>query len=384
MPPLLFPSRSAGRAVASDIALLCVALLMCEIVLRVLAPQPVHRLLRDVYQVRDLGFRYRPGAKTVCNNGFGDHEFSVNRWQARDREYGPKQPAEWRLLFVGDSFSENQALEVGEIYPNVLEANLASSHPTSTYSIVNAGMAGWDLWVYRAYLEEMLPQIQPDVVVIAMGAATDMVRDYQSPPRQKFVLWAGLPIPAKASLLSRTAWAAWFWNEMLEEHAHSYVFLRRLFYYPGLWMGLTKAPTFSPLVTDPSLAEAVSAPTRTLLHSFKTLCEGAGARFAILNVPRIYEVDREVAHLKIEMERRDPIAFDLRRPARLLREITTSLDIPMFDPAALLAESTEPTYFPEFEHWNASGNRIVAAMLQRSLHEAGLLEPGAPPTVSLR
>ena len=373
MPPHLFPSRSVVQAVASDIALLCVALLICEVALRLFAPQPVHRLLRNVYQVRATGFRYRPEARTICNNGFGNHEFSVNRWQARDREYGPKQPGEWRILFVGDSFSENQALDVDQIYPNVLETSLARSNPSRTYSVVNAGMAGWDLWAYRAYLEEMLPRIQPDVVVIAMGAATDMVRGYQSPPRRKFILRAGLPVPKNASLLSQVAWAAWFCNEMLEEHVHAYVFLRRLFYYPGLWTGITKAPTFSPLVTDPDLVEKVSSPTQSLLRSFKNLCERAGARFAILNVPRIYEVDTEEARWKIEIERRDPIGFDLRRPANLLREITTSLDIPMFDPTALLAESTEPTYFPEFEHWNATGNRIVAAGLDRFLEKTGLL-----------
>lgn len=369
----VFPSRSLVQAVANDIALLCVALLICEVALRFFAPQPLHHLLRNVYELRETGFRYRPGAKTICNNGFGDHEFAINRWQARDRDYGPKQPGEWRILFVGDSFSENQALDVSQIYPNVLEENLARSNPNRNYSVVNAGMAGWDLWAYRDYLEEKLPEIRPDVVVIAMGAATDMVRRYQSPPRRTFVLRAGLPVPANASLVSRIAWAAWFSNEMLKDHVHAYVFVRRIFYYPGLWTGLTKAPTFSPLVTDPAMAGKVLEPTRAILRTFKTLCARSGAKFAILDVPRIYEVEADVARWKSEIERCDPVGFDLRRPARLLQEITTSLDIPMFDPTALLAASSEPTYFPEFEHWNAAANQIVAEGLYHFLRDTSLL-----------
>lgn len=368
------PVPSVVRAVAVDFALLAVTVLVIEVVLRLVAPQSLHHQLRNVYEVSEEGFRYRPGAETVCNNGFGDHRFAINAWGARDREYGPKQPGEWRLLVVGDSFSENQALEVDQIYPNVLEARLAAEHgPGPPTSVVNAGMAGWGVWTYHDYLEEMLPRIQPDVVVLAIGAAGDLVTNADHPPAVLFTLRAGLPVRAGSSTAARIKWGLWYANELLEERSHAYVAFRRLTYYPGLWLGITKVPRFNRLITDPAAAERAIAPTTTLLRRLETVCTEHGVRLAILNVPRIYEVDERACRMKIELERPDLTRFDIARPARTLRSIADNVGLPLYDPTADLAAAGEPTYFPGFAHWNAAGNRVVADGLRRFLIAEGLL-----------
>ena len=370
------PQPSAARTVAVDLALLIAAFLVAEGLLRLLAPQPLHTLLRNVYEVREDGFRYRPGAEALCNNGYGDHHFAINSWGARDREYGPQQPGEWRLLCLGDSFSDNQALEVDEIYPNVLEARLNAERPEAkAVSVVNGGMAGWGLWDYHDYLMEMLARIRPDVVVVAVGAAGDLVKSARHPPPVAVTLRTGLPVSANASLAARIKWGLWYGNQLLKDHSHAYVALRRLTYYPGLWLGVTKVPRFSHLITDPAAAARVVEPTTTLLRQIKAVCEAHSVRLVILNVPRIYEVDADARRMKIELERPDLTQFDITRPARLLRAIATEVGIPLCDPTTDLAIAPEPTYFPEFAHWNIEGNRVVADGLRHLLAAEGLLPP---------
>ena len=79
--------------------------------------------------------------------------------------------------------------------------------------------------------------------------------------------------------------------------------------------------------------------------------------------------------MKIELERPDLTQFDITRPARLLRAIATEVGIPLYDPTTDLAIAPEPTYFPEFAHWNIEGNRVVADGLRHLLAAEGLLPP---------
>lgn len=360
----------------SDLFLLVIVFLAAEIALRIVAPQPVHRILRNVYEVTSEGFRYKPGSQAICNNGFGDHVFSVNNWYARDKEYGPKKTdeKEWRILCLGDSFSDNQGLDVENIYPNVLESELSKLSPDTVFSVVNGGMAGWGLWKYHDYLTEMIQKIEPDVVVIAFASATDMIERLEHPPRRAFKILAGLPVRKEASLLARLRWSFWYLNEWVEEHSHAYILFRRATRYPGIWLGITKEPSFSPLISDPGYADKIYMPTLKLLKAIKTVCDQEGVKLAILNVPRIYEVYPSTARLKIELERPNLALLNLSRPIRILAKITEYLDIPMYDPTDDLAGSQEQTYFPAYAHWNEQGNRVVAEGLRQFLERENLIE----------
>jgi hypothetical protein len=378
-------SGRAVRTVLADLAIMAAVVLVVEVLLRLLAPQPTERLLRGVYEGTETGFWYRPGTTAIANNGFGDHRFSINRWRARDREYGDKQPDEWRILVVGNSFSDNQALEVEEIYPNVLEADLAETHPRRSYSVINAGRAGWELWQYQEYLEAMLPDMRPDVVIVAVVPANHLAASARPSRRRAFTTWHGLPVPVHASYLSRLKWGLWRVGEALEDHSHAYVALRRLTHIPGQWTGITKVTAFGPLITDPDTVERVRGPATEALAAIRDTCRAHGARMLILNVPRMYEADAGGRRLKIELDRPNLATFDATRPSRLLAEIAAELGTPAYDPIPELEASEEPTYLPIFEHWNALGNRIVARGLKRFLEAEGALGPpgrggtGEPP-----
>ncbi len=378
-------TRSRGlsgvfRLFVGDVLVLACVALAAEVLLRVAAPRTLHKPVAGVYELTDRmrgGFLYRAGSSTICNNGFGNHEFSINRWHARDREYGPREPGELRILSVGDSFSENQALNVEQIYPNVLEENLAGALTGRPVSVINAGMAGWGLRDYQDYIEWVLPEIQPDVVILAVGLAGDFVQDATPPPKREMALVAGLPVSAHASPSSRAVWGVWFVNEWLEAHSHAYALFRDASFLPMYWLSIGRYGGISPLCTDPDLADKVVEPTRHVLGELKGLCESHGATLVVLNVPRSYECIPHALDFKIQMEKLDVSALDVRRPATLLERIAEELQLPLYDPSDDLAGADGRVYFPRFDHWNVLGNQVIARGLERVLRAHGLLDRGA-------
>jgi hypothetical protein len=349
--------------------------LVAEVVFRIAYPQPLGRLLRNVYIADDSGRHYLPGARTICNNGFGDHDFSINSWRVRDKEYGPKQPGEWRILCMGDSFVDNIALDVEQIYPNVLEEDLARRYPDRQYSVVSAGMAGWALWSYYKYLDEMLPEIDPDVVVVNVNVAADSSERARSGPPRTVPrrLIYGIPVHRDSSPMQRAAWGIWLGNELLENYSHAFVAFRRATRIPFTWLRIGPHPCLHPVCTDPEAAERVLEPTIATIAQVKRLCDERGVAFVLMNVPRVYEVNEENRWTHIQMENPDLRQLDVGRPRKMFRRAASVLGVPAYDPTDDLAASGEPTYFHVFEHWNARGNVIVADGLRRCLDQAGLL-----------
>ncbi len=365
---------SVLRIFLGDLLVLIGLLLLAEVVLRATAPRNLNRLMRHIYEVTDTpaGYRYIPGTRTICNNGYGDHLFEINAWDARDREYGPKRDAELRLLCIGDSFSENQALDVDQIWPNIMEDSLARevSRPVS---VINAGMAGWGLWDYRDYLQRMLPVIRPDIVVLAVEVNGDAVSRPEPPkPVRMSLLW-GLPVRADSSPANRALWGMWLVNELLECRSHAFVAFRELTYYPGIVTGLTRVVTFSPLCTDPQRAEQVVEPTAQVLRELRELCEREKVRLVLLAVPLEYTISPDAADLKVQLELPKIAQLDLSAPRRTLEAIASRADVPLYDPSNVLRDTKDRSFIPVFGHWSEAGNAAVAEGLLEFLKKKEIL-----------
>jgi len=294
---------------------------------------------------------------------------------AEIRNTGKKKPGEWRILVVGDSFSENQALPVESIYPNVLEERLKAKYPDRLFTVVNAGMAGWGLWDFHDYLRDWLPVIEPDVVIVAVSTSSKILND-ASPkaPRKKTIL-AGLPVNADASLTDRIAWAAWFLNQQLECHSHAFIAFRRCTNFLFEWLRIGKIPGFSPLVKYPAMLNKFFKPTAAVIQNIKSLCDTRHIAFALLHVPSWYECMADELWLKVQIERPEVYHLDVKRPSQMIKKIAEAVDAPLYNPCEELSRSSEPPYFPVFWHWNETGNRIVAEGLQRFLEAQNLLGP---------
>lgn len=368
------------RIFIGDVLVLLVIFLAAEVLLRIVAPQPVQRLLRNVWEADATGRRYIPGAHTICNNGFGDHDFYISTWGIRDQEYGPKQLGEWRILCIGDSFSENLALDVEQIYPNVMETKLNAAHPGRTFSVVNAGMAGWGLRAYKEYVDRHIAEIDPDVVIVAVEISGDLITSNQPVKPTPMTLCYGLPVKANASVADRAVWGIWLANELLECHSHAFVAFRRVTRLPLLWMHLGREVRLHPLCFDPEVGQSALQPTADLVRRIRYSCERHGAPLVMLRVPRDYEAVPAVTEFKIQMENPDLSKLDLSRPRQLFKRIAEAAGVRVYDPTDDLAAARERTYFPGFAHWDVNGNRIVADGLWRFLKQENLLGPRHPTT----
>jgi len=276
---------------------------------------------------------------------------------------------------VWETYSENQGLDINQIYPKVLEKELGAKYPGKTFSVVNAGMAGWRLWEFYGFLEDMVPVIKPDVVIIGLGASAASFVSAKRPAVSSKKIFAGLPVKADRTMLDQAQWYIWFINQYLETVSQAYIFLRKITYYPFLWCNLEKIPVFHPLCTDPSYCKKALEPTRMIVQQIQQLCKKNGIRLGIMHVPYYYECIPPATAFKIQIEKPDVATLDVKRPARFMKAIAQDLEIPLYDPSDDLAAVPEPVYFPVFLHWNERGNRIAADGLLRFMEEKQLLNP---------
>ena len=139
------------------------ALAVAEIALRTtqrraLADRP-HR-----YMVSDpvLHHRARPGASTMV----AGTEFTINSLGLRDREYvSPKPPAIFRILMLGDSFTEGGGLKLEQTVAKRVESGL-NAGGCGAYEVVNAGVASYSPILEYLLLQRLAPILQPDLVVV--------------------------------------------------------------------------------------------------------------------------------------------------------------------------------------------------------------------------
>src|SRR5262245_18098613 len=73
-----------------------------------------------------------------------------------------------RILAVGDSFTFGTGIDREETWPIQLERALMQRLPNLQFAIVNAGVPGYGLAQMRDMAEELLPQIKPQLLILAV------------------------------------------------------------------------------------------------------------------------------------------------------------------------------------------------------------------------
>lgn len=154
--------RRLGVAAVFVVAVV-VAFGIAEIALRVtlrraLGNQPHRYMTSDPV----LHHRARPGVSAIV----GGTEFSTNSLGLRDREYAsPKPPAIFRILMLGDSFTEGGGLTLEQTVAKRVERGL-NAGGCGAYEVVNAGVASYSPILEYLLLQRLAPVLQPDLVVV--------------------------------------------------------------------------------------------------------------------------------------------------------------------------------------------------------------------------
>jgi hypothetical protein len=109
-----------------------------------------------------LHHRGRPGVSAIV----AGTPSSTNSLGLRDREYAsPKPSATFRILMLGDSYTEGGGLQLEQTVAKRVETALGA-RGCGAYEVVNAGTASYSPILEYLRLERLGPVLQPDLVVL--------------------------------------------------------------------------------------------------------------------------------------------------------------------------------------------------------------------------
>lgn len=162
--------------------LLAVALIL-EFLLRLSGTYMLHSEVNSGLFWLEFGQRYQnghrfthePGQLIVKPNSEFDFRCLSNSFGYRDRSYlaNPSKPYV-DILFLGDSFTEGVGSDCLESMPHYFER----LHPKDSLLVVNAGIAGSDVFYEYKLLEEDISAIRPQLVL--QGVNTTDINEYHT------------------------------------------------------------------------------------------------------------------------------------------------------------------------------------------------------------
>lgn len=113
-------------------------------------------------------------------------------------DVGPKRPDEKRVLVLGDSYTEAFQVNAQEAFWALTDKALRADPKTSSWRVLNGGVENGCPSQYVLQLRKWLPEIKPDIVVIAL-APNDLADDYAYERWYGFDFDSeGLPIKTKS------------------------------------------------------------------------------------------------------------------------------------------------------------------------------------------
>ncbi|MEW6664797.1 MAG: SGNH/GDSL hydrolase family protein [Thermodesulfobacteriota bacterium] len=131
-----------------------------EVLLRWIDPPIALPALKEITEPCDLlGYRLVPLLK--------DRRILTNSHGLRDVEHNwEKEAGVRRILGIGDSFTFGYRVDLEDTYLKRLERKLNQSG--SRWEVINAGVAGYQMWQYLRYFKEYGHRYEPDFVIVGV------------------------------------------------------------------------------------------------------------------------------------------------------------------------------------------------------------------------
>ena len=305
-----------------------------------------------------------------------DVEYRINAAGLRDRPVPPQPPeAGERLLVFGDSFVEGWGVEVEQTVSGQLRQILAGDQ------VLNFGVAGYGTDQEMLLFQKEGAAFHPDCVVVCYYA-NDMwnnVSDWGIGTEQGYkphfsfaaggrLRLKGVPVP-RTRYWDEDYWEKESWDLRLQHYLtqqwHLYVLARKALtpemsreehgqFYDALY-GLDAEGRY----------ERAWEASGILLSAFKTAVEKGGARFMLVYVPAIVQVEAEEWAPKL----RDLVGrYDLLKPNKRLGAIAARYGIDFLDlyPAFEEEARSQPLYYRD-SHWNPAGHDLAARQIAARL-----------------
>ena len=304
-----------------------------------------------------------------------DVEYRINAAGLRDVPV-PREPPDSgeRLLVFGDSFVEGWGVEVEQTVSGRLRQILARDQ------VLNFGVAGYGTDQEMLRFQKEGAAFHPDCVVVFyyVNDLWNNVSDWGIGTEQGYkphfsfatggrLRLEGVPVPRSPywdeDYWERASWGQRF-QHYLTQHWHIYVLVRKALtpkmsrdqgqFYDALY-GLDAEGRY----------ERAWEASGILLATFKTAAEKSGARFLLVYVPAIVQVEAEEWAPKL----RDLVGpIDLLKPNKRLEAIAARYGIDFLDlyPAFEEEVQRQPLYYRD-SHWNPAGHDLAARQIAARL-----------------
>ena len=203
---------------------LFVVLLAVEVYVRVKQGDLSQFKAREM-QYRRADFRFDhsfiPGAKASCVTQEWDVPYSINSMGFRDHEYGKKPAGTFRVLMIGDSYTEGYGVKLEDSFIKVLEKELNDHDSSKKYEVVNGAIASYSPLLEYIFISQKALSVEPDVVVLVYDYG-DLKDDYEYEKTTTFE--NGLPVKATPYQRAWTPNATAF-QRFLIRHFRAYLYL---------------------------------------------------------------------------------------------------------------------------------------------------------------
>jgi len=325
-----------------------------------------------------LGYRLKPGATAHFKTTEFDTSIVINAAGLRDREIGPKAPAEHRVIVLGDSLVMAVQVPLGDTLTAHLERLLnEGAVPPSTFRVINAGVQGYGPVEEYLFYRDVAARLEPDVVILGLYAGNDAVEAASTGYRlrdrdarqsaahrfgafERFTQWRRRVIRRSmvlqvARLRTTTVLDRFGWRR------------------PEVDLPLrTYLPDAPPEITRglDVMTDAVSR--------LDALTRSQGARLIVVLLPARFQVDDEdftrlrdgVARLGETLER-----------DRATERFTSALEktgVPVLDvlPALRHAAQESDVFMRSTAHFTPFGHKTIARAIQEHLTQHGMFEHG--------
>lgn len=369
----------------SIVVSLAMAVLAFEVGLRAIGKGPVESLLEHDEQT---GWAKRPSASVERSGPEFDVRIQTNQLGLVDDSMStPTKPAgTFRLLVLGDSFTQGFTVSRDDLYVDLLERRWrAEGRPLD---IVNAGTEAWSTDQEVAWFLSEGERFQPDFVLLAAyendlywnGQSRYITRGAQKP---LFRADGSLEVE-RCEDVGPLPWTERFATTRLlagivspqrvpDEH---------LFQPEGASRPILRE--FAPLLnTKPAFLDRSIEGTSGALIAFRRECERIGAQPLFLAIPSHAAIDPSHAErfAAEALGGLDQRLWAADAPPEFLLRLAQASGIRGFDPRAALrtAQRERAQYFDVDWHLNPAGNRTLAAFLHDELDRSGLLPAACAP-----
>ncbi|NOT94683.1 MAG: hypothetical protein HOP00_00040 [Nitrospira sp.] len=339
-----------------------------------------------------FGWGHTPNAVVWRSQDGESVEVKINSRGLRDFDYQHEKPeGTYRIMVLGDSFSEAVQVSLENSFPKLIEAVLSGKQTLQPFRIevINAGVSGYGTDNELLFFRSEGSRYKPDLVLLEFCICNDVRNNWFELEnvdaggfRKPYFVPGSDGLVLKSFPFERETDASTPIKLWLNKHVRLYPFLREA--RDRLMSVSSGAPSGIPLDYQVYLKDYPESwntawfVTGGLLRELKREVAAQGAVLFVMIVPtrvQVYSKDwQQVLETYSDMKKHE---WEIGKPNRLLHQILEQERIGYVDllPPFLqhANQSGPPLYLSSDGHWNREGHRLASGILAEELIHYSML-----------